>query len=83
MTGGEDIYVSFYQRDDGEILLLVSNLGEEPADVTLRFDDEILDRRVSGPVMDALSGVQIGEYDVALALELEPWRLRMLRIGDR
>ncbi len=81
VTGREDVYASFYQSEGGAVLLLVSNLGEQTADVSLRFNNAALDRQVQGPVTDALSGVQIGRYDGELTLELKPWRLHMLRVG--
>jgi len=81
VTGSEDVYASFYQSEGGAVLLLVSNLGEEMANVSLRFRNPALGRQVQGPVTDALSGMEIGQYDGELTLELEPWRLHMFRFG--
>jgi len=51
------------------------------ANVSLRFRNPALGRQVQGPVTDALSGMEIGQYDGELTLELEPWRLHMFRFG--
>ncbi|MFO7947084.1 MAG: DUF6067 family protein [Armatimonadota bacterium] len=81
VSGSEDIYASFYQRDDGAVLLLISNLGKNEATATLQFDADALPSPVRGPVTDATSGVQVGETDGTLELELEPWKLYMRQIG--
>lgn len=81
VEGGEDIYASFYRRDDGAVLLLVSNLGENPTTATLHFDTEALPELVKAPVMDAISGVQVGRTEGTLTLEMEPWKLQMRQIG--
>lgn len=81
VEGGEDVAASFYRRADGALLLLVSNLGQAPADVVLRLDGGITDLPGSTRARDALTGQKIGTVADGIELTLEPWRLRLIEVG--
>jgi hypothetical protein len=82
VEGGEDVAASFYRRADGALLLVVSNLGQTPADVVLRPDAGLTDLPGSTPATDALTGQAVGTLADGIALSLEPWRLRLIRVGQ-
>lgn len=80
VEGGTEVAASFYRRADGSLLLVVSNLGETPADVVLRPDDGMTNLPGSTPAVDALTGQEVGTLRDGIALTLDPWMLRLVRV---
>ena len=81
VEGDEDVAASFYRRADGALLLVVSNLGQMATDVILRPDGGTTHLPGATPAVDALTGQEVGTLADGIKLTLEPWRLRIVRVG--
>jgi len=79
--GGGPIAASFYRRDDGALLLVVANLGRQPAQALLLPQAGITRLPLPTPAVDAMDGSRMGSLDGGIRLELEPWRVRLIRVG--
>jgi hypothetical protein len=77
----EGALASLYRHPDKGVLLIVSNLTHEPAEVTVRLNAERLGLRGETQARDGLTGAAIPLQDQSFAMQLDSmeWRIVWVR----
>jgi hypothetical protein len=77
---GENCHVSLWKRSDGGVLAVVSNLGEEPADVEVALDLQELGLANGLTARDALAGETVSVDGGRTVLPIPGQDFRVVRV---
>lgn len=79
--GGEDVYASFYQAPQGDVILIASNLGTTTQTVTFQLDNASLDLPERMNATDMVSEERVEFENFTFQLELEEWLAHYIHIS--